>query len=83
MKNYRARLILEENQILFFNSLTNFLLNFPPSIESEDGSYNMIGADGGVGSELLECEIDPCEIVNEVDEDDDEEEDHGYVGSQE
>ena len=37
---------------------------------------------GDVGSEILECEIDPCEIVTEVVEDDDEE-DHGYVGSQE
>ena len=36
-----------------------------------------------VGAEILECEMDPCEIVNEVDVDDDEEDDLGYVGSQE
>ena len=34
----------------------------------------------GDGSEMVECEIDPCDIVIEVDED---EEDHGYIGSQE
>ena len=57
-------------------------MNFPsPSIESEDGSYNMMVV--SVGAEMLECEIDPCEIVNEVDVDDDEEGDLGYVGSQE
>ena len=57
-------------------------MNFPsPSIEGEDGSYNMMVV--SVGAEMLECEIDPCEIVNEVDVDDDEEGDLGYVGSQE
>ena len=33
----------------------------------------------GDGSEMVECEIDPCDVVIEVDEDD---EDAGYVGSQ-
>ena len=66
---------MKEIKNLIFKSVP---IKLSHSIESEDGSYKLMGP--GVGSELLECEIDPCEIVNEVDED---EEDYGYVGSQE
>ena len=46
-------------------------------ILDETGQCDMIVGDG---SETVECEVDPCDVVIEVDED---EEDGGYVGSQE
>lgn len=38
-----------------------------PMIADDHGYANMIVGDG---SEMVECEIDPCDIVIEVDEED-------------
>ena len=43
------------------------LMNLIPMTADDHGYANMIVGDG---SEMVECEIDPCDIVIEVDEED-------------